>query len=133
MLRASVAVAAPMLAAGDAGALFDAAFDAGLAAWPLHRARLQLAYGIWLRRRQRAGESRAPLLAGWFRIGNLSALRELALLWLAAKLASDPQRYRPGGQVPGSGRARERVLVALSGGPEGQTLIRRADHVGLWN
>jgi two-component system sensor histidine kinase KdpD len=72
-------------------------------------------------------------LAGWFRIGNLSALRELALLWLAAKLASDPQRYRPGGKVPGSGRARERALVALSGGPEGQTLIRRADHVGLWN
>ena len=72
-------------------------------------------------------------LAGWFRTGNLSALRELALLWLAAKLASDPQRYRPGGQVPGSGRARERVLVALSGGPQGQTLIRRADHVGLWN
>jgi hypothetical protein len=55
MLRASVAVAAPMLAAGDAGALFDAAFRADLAAWPLHRARLQLAYGIWLRRRQRAG------------------------------------------------------------------------------
>jgi two-component system sensor histidine kinase KdpD len=68
-------------------------------------------------------------LAGWFRIGNLSALRELALLWLAAKLASDPQRYRPGGQVPCSGRARERVLVALGGGPEGQTLIRRAARI----
>ena len=68
-------------------------------------------------------------LAGWFRIGNLSALRELALLWLAAKLASDPQRYRPGGQVPGSGSARERVLVALDGGPEGQTLIRRAARI----
>jgi two-component system sensor histidine kinase KdpD len=32
-------------------------------------------------------------LAGWFRIGNLSALREFALLWLAVKLASDPQRH----------------------------------------
>jgi two-component system, OmpR family, sensor histidine kinase KdpD len=30
-------------------------------------------------------------LSGWFQIANLS------LLWLAAKLASDPQRYRPGG------------------------------------
>jgi len=56
-------VAAPMLATGDPQALFDAAFGAGLAAWPLHRARLQLAYGMWLRRRQQAGDSRAPLRA----------------------------------------------------------------------
>ena len=63
LLRASLAVAAPMLATDDAQALFDAAFGAGLAAWPLHRARLQLAYGMWLRRRQHAGDSRAPLRA----------------------------------------------------------------------
>ena len=68
-------------------------------------------------------------LASWFRIGNLSMLRELALLWLAAKLASDPQRYRPGGHQPGSGHARERVVVALSGGPEGELLIRRAARI----
>ena len=61
LLRASLAVAAPMLATDDAQALFDAAFGAGLAAWPLHRARLQLTYGRWLRRRQQAGDSRAPL------------------------------------------------------------------------
>jgi len=52
-----------MLATGDAQALFDTALDTGLTAWPLHRARLQLAYGMWLRRRQRAGDSRAPLRA----------------------------------------------------------------------
>ncbi len=63
LLRASLAVAAPMLATDDAQALFDAAFGAGLAAWPLHRARLQLAYGMWLRRRQQAADSRAPLRA----------------------------------------------------------------------
>jgi ATP/maltotriose-dependent transcriptional regulator MalT len=63
LLRASLAVAAPMLATGDAQALFAAASGAGLAAWPLHRARLQLAYGMWLRRRQQAGDSRAPLRA----------------------------------------------------------------------
>jgi DNA-binding CsgD family transcriptional regulator len=63
LLRASLAVAAPMLATGDAQALYAAAFDAGLAAWPLHRARLQLAYGMWLRRRQQAADSRAPLRA----------------------------------------------------------------------
>ena len=63
LLRASLAVAAPMLATDNAQALFDAAFDADLAAWPLHRARLQLAHGMWLRRRQQASESRAPLRA----------------------------------------------------------------------
>jgi DNA-binding CsgD family transcriptional regulator len=52
-----------MLATGDAQALFDDAFRADLAAWPLHRARLQLAYGMWLRRRQQAADSRAPLRA----------------------------------------------------------------------
>jgi DNA-binding CsgD family transcriptional regulator len=63
LLRASMALAAPMLATEDEQALFDAAFDADLAAWPLLRARLQLAYGMWLRRRQQAGDSRAPLRA----------------------------------------------------------------------
>jgi two-component system, OmpR family, sensor histidine kinase KdpD len=62
------------------------------------------------------------VLAGWFRIGNLSVLRELALLWLAATLASDPRRYRPGGDV--LRHAGERVVVALGGGEEGETLIR---------
>jgi hypothetical protein len=62
LLRASLAVTAPMLTTGDdAQAHFDAAFSGGLAEWPLHRARLQLAYGMWLRRRQQAAESRSPL------------------------------------------------------------------------
>ncbi len=68
-------------------------------------------------------------LGGWFQTGNLSALRELALLWLAAALASGPRRHLPGGGDPGSGQARERVVVALSGGPEGETLIRRAARI----
>jgi len=62
-LRASLAVAAPMLAGDDAGPLFDEAFAADLAAWPLHRARLQLAYGMWLRRRYQVTDARAPLRA----------------------------------------------------------------------
>jgi two-component system sensor histidine kinase KdpD len=68
-------------------------------------------------------------LGGWFQTGNLSALRELALLWLAAALADDPRQHRPGDGDPGSGQARERVVVALSGGPEGETLIRRAARI----
>jgi two-component system, OmpR family, sensor histidine kinase KdpD len=68
-------------------------------------------------------------LGGWFQTGNLSALRELALLWLAAALAGGPRRHLRGGGDPGNGQARERVVVALSGGPEGQMLIRRAARI----
>ncbi len=68
-------------------------------------------------------------LSGWFQTGNLSALRELALLWLAAALADGPRRHLPSGGDPGSDQARERVVVALSGGPEGETLIRRAARI----
>ena len=78
---------------------------------------------------ERAGAA----LGSWFQTPNLSALRELALLWLAGKLASERRRSRPGGQAPGDGHARERVVVALSGGPEGETLIRRAARIATWS
>jgi two-component system sensor histidine kinase KdpD len=68
-------------------------------------------------------------LDGAFRMRTLSALRELAVLWLAGKLASDPQRYRPSARALGDSHARERVVVALGGGPEGETLIRRAARI----
>jgi two-component system, OmpR family, sensor histidine kinase KdpD len=71
-------------------------------------------------------EQAEAALDGWFRIGPLSALRELALLWLAAAVAQNAQRHRPGGHGHNSWQARERVVVALAGGPEGQMLIRRA-------
>jgi two-component system sensor histidine kinase KdpD len=69
-------------------------------------------------------EQAEAALADWFRIGHLSALREMALLWLAATLAGD--RHRPGGPLPGAPQARERVVVALTGSPDGERLIRRA-------
>ena len=36
-------------------------FPLNLARWPFQRARLQLAYGIWLRRQRRPADSRPPL------------------------------------------------------------------------
>jgi len=43
------------------GSVFEAALAADLSGWPFERARLQHAYGAWLRRQRRAAESR-PLL-----------------------------------------------------------------------
>jgi two-component system sensor histidine kinase KdpD len=68
-------------------------------------------------------------LTNYFRIGNLSALRELALLWLADKVDDGLQRYRAAHGIQGTWEARERVVVALTGGPEGDTLIRRAARI----
>jgi two-component system sensor histidine kinase KdpD len=68
-------------------------------------------------------------LSGAFRVGPLAALRELALLWLAALLTQNRQRYRPDGHVDDGRPTRERIMVALTGGPEGQALIRRAARI----
>jgi DNA-binding CsgD family transcriptional regulator len=63
LLLAGVTVARPLLAdPGDARDLFEGALGADLADWPLHRARLQLAYGMWLRRR-RSADAREHLRA----------------------------------------------------------------------
>ncbi len=62
LLKVGLLLTAPQLADDDAaGPLFEAAVESDLTAWPLHRARLLLAYGSWLRRRQRVAESREPL------------------------------------------------------------------------
>jgi two-component system sensor histidine kinase KdpD len=52
-------------------------------------------------------------LAGCFRLGPLSALRELALLWLAVTLAQDSQQHHPGGHGHDGWRVRERTVIAL--------------------
>src|SRR5215813_9248920 len=68
-------------------------------------------------------------LNNYFRPGNLTALRELALLWLADKVDEGLQQYRADHHITGTWEARERVVVALTGGPEGDTLIRRAARI----
>jgi two-component system, OmpR family, sensor histidine kinase KdpD len=68
-------------------------------------------------------------LTHYFRAGNLAALRELALLWLADKVDEGLQQYRAAHDIHGTWEARERVVVALTGGPEGDTLIRRAARI----
>src|SRR5262249_55645516 len=63
-LEVGVTCARPLAADDDrAEALFKAALRADLAAWPLHRARLLLHYGTWLRRRRKVAQSRMPLRA----------------------------------------------------------------------
>ncbi|MER5887080.1 sensor histidine kinase KdpD [Streptomyces sp. NPDC001941] len=84
-----------------------------------------------LRRRMAHGNVYQPdkvdaALSNYFRPGNLTALRELALLWTADRVDEYLQHYRGEHNIRTTWQARERIVVGLTGGPEGRTLIRRA-------
>ncbi|MFJ3924759.1 ATP-binding protein [Streptomyces sp. NPDC090022] len=84
-----------------------------------------------LRRRMAHGNIYKPdkvdaALSNYFRPGNLTALRELALLWVADRVDEYLQEYRGEHNIRTTWQARERIVVGLTGGPEGRTLIRRA-------
>ncbi len=84
-----------------------------------------------LQRRLSHGNVYAPeridaALSNYFRRGNLTALRELALLWLADQVDAALAKYRAENKITATWEARERVVVAVTGGPESETLVRRA-------
>ncbi|WP_405009920.1 ATP-binding protein [Kitasatospora sp. NBC_01539] len=68
-------------------------------------------------------------LSHYFRVGNLTALRELALLWVAGRVDEGLRDYRAAHDIDRVWETTERVVVALTGGPEGETLIRRAARI----
>ncbi len=68
-------------------------------------------------------------MTNYFRAGNLTALREIALLWLADQVDSALTKYRADQKITDTWEARERVVVAVTGGPESETLVRRASRI----
>ncbi|MGW5220270.1 ATP-binding protein [Nocardia sp. NPDC004085] len=76
-----------------------------------------------------AAEKIDAALRNYFRAGNLTALRELALLWLADQVDAALARYRADHRITELWEARERVVVAVTGGPESETLVRRASRI----
>ena len=87
-----------------------------------------------LRRRLSHGNVYAPeridaALSNYFRRGNLTALRELALLWLADQVDAALAKYREENAITATWEARERVVVAVTGGSESETLVRRASRI----
>ena len=75
------------------------------------------------------GERIDAALSNYFRVGNLTALREIALIWLADKVDEQLDRYRTDHDIAAPWETRERIVVALSGGREGDTLLRRAARI----
>ena len=87
-----------------------------------------------LRRRLAHGNVYPPeridaALSNYFRPGNLTALREIALLWLADQVDAALAKYRADKKITDTWEARERVVVAVTGGPESETLVRRASRI----
>lgn len=87
-----------------------------------------------LRRRMHHGNIYAAdkvqdALGNYFRVGNLTALRELALLWLADKVDDALLSYQDSHGIDHAWETRERVVVALTGAPSGEALIRRAARI----
>lgn len=83
-----------------------------------------------LRRRLAHGNVYKPekvdaALSNYFRVGNLTALRELALLWVADRVDEGLERYRAEQGIDATWAARQRIVVAVTGGAESATLLRR--------
>ena len=68
-------------------------------------------------------------LTNFFRPGNLGALRELALLWVADRVEESLSAYLAQHGIADAWETRERVVVGLSGAPGGDALIRRAARI----
>ena len=84
-----------------------------------------------LRRRMAHGNIYPPekidaAIANYFRPGNLGALRELALLWVADRVDEALHEYMAAHGIDEQWETRERVMVALTGAPGADAPIRRA-------
>ena len=80
-----------------------------------------------------AAEKVDAALSHYFRVGNLGALRELALLWVADRVDDSLNEYRERHGITEPWETRERVVVALTGAPGrgAPHPPRRADGVTL--
>jgi two-component system sensor histidine kinase KdpD len=68
-------------------------------------------------------------LSNYFRVGNLSALRELALLWLADRVEDSLQRYLDDHAIDQTWETRERLIVGITGAATDADLLRRAARI----
>src|SRR5579862_2434989 len=68
-------------------------------------------------------------LAHYFRVGNLGALRELALLWVTDRVDEELAAYRKRYGIEEPWETKERIVVAVTGSPGGEHLLQRASRM----
>jgi len=69
-------------------------------------------------------EQAVQAIRKFFRPGNLTALREISLRYLAGRVDEQMRRYMEAHAIPGPWAAGERVLVAIGPGPLSERLVR---------
>ncbi|HEX7460196.1 MAG TPA: DUF4118 domain-containing protein, partial [Acidimicrobiales bacterium] len=89
-----------------------------------------------LRRRLAHGNVYPPeridaAMGNYFRTGNLTALRELALLWVADRVDEELHDYRERHDIAGPWETKERVVVSMTGSPGSAVLVRRAARMAM--
>ncbi|MDH2904269.1 MAG: DUF4118 domain-containing protein [Actinomycetota bacterium] len=72
-------------------------------------------------------------LSNFFRSGNLTALRELSLLWLADRVEDSLQSYLDAHGITETWETRERLIVAVAGNEADEILLRRAARIASRN
>ena len=72
-------------------------------------------------------------LSNFFRSGNLTALRELSLLWLADRVEDALRDYQDSHDIKETWETRERLIVAVTGSPSDEVLLRRAARISSRN
>ena len=87
-----------------------------------------------LRRRMVHGNIYPPdrieaALTHYFRPGNLTALRELALLWVADRVEEGLKKYRAEHGIAAPWETNERIVVGISGDATDEAIIRRATRI----
>jgi ATP/maltotriose-dependent transcriptional regulator MalT len=115
MLTAQLSYAAAVLAPDDAAEqLFLAGLASVGASSPWQRARLQLAYGRWLRRHQRVTQSRGPLAASLATLRGLGAARWAAEALDELTASGMPGRTRNHGSGSALLSAQESTIAHLA-------------------
>ena len=82
--------------------------------------------GGWCTATSTAPTRSTPRSANYFQIGNLAALRELALLWVANEVDAALEDYRARHGITDPWETRERIVVGLTESPHNEDLIRRS-------
>ena len=100
----------------DAEELYPAALRADLIRWPWLRARIELAYGSWLRRQRRVAESRQPLRSALttFDLIGAASWAEQARAELRAAGERARRRRRPAVQQRAALSAQELQIARLA-------------------
>ncbi|MDE3064905.1 MAG: sensor histidine kinase KdpD [Acidobacteriota bacterium] len=68
-------------------------------------------------------------LSNYFRTGNLSALRELSLLWVADRVEDALRQYQEDHDINQTWETRERLIVGVTGTEVDEALLRRAARI----